>query len=139
MGVFPQTAVRRLNLKPPGSSTALKPRGAPPLDVLHDEGDPTLRGVGLATGAHLHQGRRVRGRVQLSQVFLPWDGQGDILEVLQGDGHLRQDRGGGGLREREGERRRELESMKSDGTEAIFPGGFHVKAKWVMRQALPCS
>lgn len=125
------------------TNQSVKSHWAPPLDVLHDKGDPSLWGVGLATGAHLYQGRLVRGRVQLGQILLPRDGQGDILEVLQGDGHLRQDREtpGKGAREREWgrERGRETERVRNDGTEAVFPRGFHVKAKWVMRQTLPSS
>ena len=59
-----------------------------PLDVFHDEGDPALRCIGLPTGARLDQGRLVGGGVELGQVLLPWDGQGDVLKVLQSHRHL---------------------------------------------------
>ena len=60
----------------------------PPLDVLHDEGDPALGGVGLSAGPRLHQGGLVGGGVQLGQVLLPGDGQRDVLEGLQDNRHL---------------------------------------------------
>lgn len=59
-----------------------------PFDVFHHERDPPLWCVRFPAGAGLDEGRLVGGRVQLGQVFLPGDGQRDVLEVLQGYRHL---------------------------------------------------
>lgn len=59
-----------------------------PLDVFHDKCNPALWCVSFPTGASFNQGGLVGGRVELGQVLLPWDGQRDILEVLQGHRHL---------------------------------------------------
>lgn len=59
-----------------------------PLDVFHDKCNPALRCVSFPTGAGFNQGGLVGGGVELGQVFLPRDGQRDILEVLQGHRHL---------------------------------------------------
>lgn len=59
-----------------------------PLDVLHDKGDPTLGCVRLPTGAGFDYGGLVGGGVELGQVLLTWDGQRNVLEVLQSHGHL---------------------------------------------------
>lgn len=59
-----------------------------PLDVLHDKCNPALRCISFSTGASFNQGGLVGGGVELGQVLLPWDGQRNILEVLQGHRHL---------------------------------------------------
>lgn len=59
-----------------------------PLYVFHDKCNPALRCISFPTGAGFNQGGQVGGGVELCQVFLPRDGQRDILEVLQGHRHL---------------------------------------------------
>lgn len=59
-----------------------------PLDVLHDKCYPPLWCISFPAGASFYQGGLVGGWVELGQVFLPWNGQRDILEVLQGHRHL---------------------------------------------------
>lgn len=59
-----------------------------PLDIFHDESNPALRGVGFSTGTSLDKSRLVGGRVQLGKVLFPWDGQRDVLEVLQSHRNL---------------------------------------------------
>lgn len=58
-----------------------------PLDILHEESYPALRRIRLPTRACLDYGG-VTGGVQLGQVFLARDRQGQILKGLEGYRHL---------------------------------------------------